>query len=223
MDLLIEVCPPWARKTSSWLNCLIGLAFSIILIYAGTVEVQHMAYIGMRTDSNLDLPLWFVRLAIPIGGTLFAMHFIGSIYALKCGIDPNSKIITSGTRMLTVIALITLLVFVAAGIHIAIALGVVATLMLSFNLDIPIIMIAQMAWGSIDSYALVAIPFFILAGNLMTRGNLALILLELMGSVLRCFRGGIVLTLSLSSVFFSAVIGGVRCCYGACGGRSAAA
>ena len=114
--------------------------------------------------------------------------------------------------MLTVIAFIALLIFVAAGVHIAIALGVVATLMLSFNLNIPIILIAQMAWDSIDGYALVAIPFFIFAGNLMTRGNLALVLLELMGSILRCFRGGIALALSLSSVFFSAVNGSSVAC-----------
>jgi C4-dicarboxylate transporter DctM subunit len=69
-----------------------------------------------------------------------------------------------------------------------------------------------MAWGSIDGYALVAIPFFIFAGNLMTRGNLALVLLELMGSILRCFRGGIALALSLSSVFFSAVNGSSVAC-----------
>jgi C4-dicarboxylate transporter DctQ subunit len=48
----------------------------------------------MMTDSNLDLPLWFVRMAIPIGGTLFALHFIGSMYALTRGVDPNSKIVS---------------------------------------------------------------------------------------------------------------------------------
>lgn len=114
--------------------------------------------------------------------------------------------------MLTIIAFIALMVLVAAGIHIAIALGVVATLMLSFNLNIPVILIAQMAWDLIDGYALVAIPFFIFAGNLMTRGDLALVLLELMGSILRCFRGGIALALSLSSVFFSAVNGSSVAC-----------
>jgi C4-dicarboxylate transporter DctM subunit len=114
--------------------------------------------------------------------------------------------------MLTIIAFIALMLLVAAGIHIAIALGVVATLMLSFNFNIPIILIAQMAWGAVDGYALVAIPFFIFAGNLMTRGNLAAVLLDLMGSVLRCFRGGIALALSLSSVFFSAVNGSSVAC-----------
>ncbi|WP_185805220.1 TRAP transporter small permease [Pontivivens nitratireducens] len=94
MDLLLDMLPPWARMASSWLNCLIGLGFSGILIYAGIVEVRHMAYIGMMTDSNLDLPLWFVRMATPIGGTLFALHFIGSMYALTRGVDPNSKIVS---------------------------------------------------------------------------------------------------------------------------------
>lgn len=94
MDLLVEMCPPWARKLSSWINCLVGLSFSGILVYAGSVEVRHMAFIGMMTDSNLDLPLWFVRLAIPLGGALFALHFAGSIYALTRGVDPNSKIVS---------------------------------------------------------------------------------------------------------------------------------
>lgn len=94
MDLLVSKFPPWVARASSWLNCLIGLIFSGILIYAGIIEVKHMAFIGMMTDSNLDLPMWFIRLATPIGGTLFALHFLGSMYALTRGHDPNSKIIS---------------------------------------------------------------------------------------------------------------------------------
>jgi len=109
--------------------------------------------------------------------------------------------------MTTVIAFAGLLILVASGVHIAIALGLVATALLSFNLNIPPILIAQMAWDSIDKYALVAIPFFIFAGNMMSRGNLALILMELMGCLLRWFRGGVALTIAVASVFFAAING----------------
>ncbi len=94
MDLLLGILPAWAQRASSWVNCLIGLTFSGILVYAGVKEVMHMAHIGMMTDSNLDLPLWFVRLATPIGGTLFAIHFLGSMYALARGVDPNTQIVS---------------------------------------------------------------------------------------------------------------------------------
>lgn len=119
--------------------------------------------------------------------------------------------------MTTLIAAAALLLLVASGVHIAIALGVVATALLSFNLNIPPILVAQMAWDSIDKYALVAIPFFIFSGNLMSRGNLALILLELMGSLLRRVRGGIALALATSSVFFAAVNGSSVACAAALG------
>lgn len=114
--------------------------------------------------------------------------------------------------MTVTVAFLALLLLIALGVHVAVALGVVASGMLAFNLDIPIVMIAQMAWDSIDKYALVAIPFFIFAGNLMSRGELALIILELVGSVVRCIRGGVALALAMSSVFFAAVNGSSVAC-----------
>ncbi|OAB55498.1 hypothetical protein AY600_16145 [Phormidium willei BDU 130791] len=114
--------------------------------------------------------------------------------------------------MTTLIALVCMLLLIAAGVHVALALGVVAAGLLSFNLGIPVVLISQMAWDSIDKYALVAIPFFIFAGNLMSRGDLALIILELVGSVLRWFRGGVALALATSSVFFAAVNGSSVAC-----------
>lgn len=114
--------------------------------------------------------------------------------------------------MTTIVAVAALLILVASGVHIALALGVIAVGLLNFNYSIPIVLIAQMAWDSIDKYALVCIPFFIFAGNLMSRGNLALVILELVGTVIRWFRGGIALALAISSVFFAAVNGSSVAC-----------
>lgn len=114
--------------------------------------------------------------------------------------------------MTTIVAVTALLLLVASGVHIALALGIIAVGLLNFNYSIPIVLIAQMAWDSIDKYALVCIPFFIFAGNLMSRGNLALVILELVGTVIRWFRGGIALALAISSVFFAAVNGSSVAC-----------
>lgn len=114
--------------------------------------------------------------------------------------------------MTTAIAFSVMILFIAAGVHIAVALGLVASGLLIFSFDIPLIMIAQTAWESVDKYALVAIPFFIFAGNLMSKGDLALIILQLIGSVVRWFRGGVALAMALSSVFFAAVNGSSVAC-----------
>lgn len=114
--------------------------------------------------------------------------------------------------MVTALSFATLLALIAAGVHIAIALGIVAVGLMMFSLQIPSILVAQMAWDSIDSYALVAIPFFIFAGNLMSRGDLALVILNLAGAVLRWFRGSMALALAASSVFFAAVNGSSVAC-----------
>ncbi|ORE96025.1 hypothetical protein ATO13_04165 [Stappia sp. 22II-S9-Z10] len=114
--------------------------------------------------------------------------------------------------MIVAIAIAALLVLLALGVHVSIALGAVAVALSLFSFNIPPVLLAQTAWSSIDSYALVAIPFFIFAGNVMSRGNIALQLLELIGTVVRWFRGGVALALATASVFFAAVNGSSVAC-----------
>ncbi len=94
MDLLVRSLSPGWQRAAAVLNALVGLGFSILLLVAGLREVEHLAFTGMLTDSNLYLPLWLVRLALPIGGALYALYFLGSLYALLRGHDPNNEILS---------------------------------------------------------------------------------------------------------------------------------
>ena len=58
------------------------------LVYAGCVEVMHLHRIGMMTESSLDLPLWQVRLIMPLGGLLYIGYFVGAALHLLHGVDP---------------------------------------------------------------------------------------------------------------------------------------
>lgn len=109
--------------------------------------------------------------------------------------------------MMTAVALILLFLLFATGTHIAAAMGLVSIVLLLFGQGIPPVVIGQTAFKAVDSYALAAVPFFILAGNLMTRGNIAEIIVNLIGSVIRAFKGGMALTVMMSCVFFAAVSG----------------
>lgn len=109
--------------------------------------------------------------------------------------------------MTLALALPAALFFLAIGSHVAVALGLVAAALLLVFGGVPITVIAQTAFKSVNSYALMAIPMFVLAGNLMMRGRIAELMIELVGSLVRAIRGGLAQTVLITSVFFAAVSG----------------
>ncbi len=105
------------------------------------------------------------------------------------------------------IFLIILFLLLFSGIHIAVALGLTATVLLFIFEGMPISVISQNAFVSVNSYALAAIPFFILAGDVVLEGKLADRLLDFAGLFLRRVQAGLAMAVVVSSVFFAAVSG----------------
>lgn len=100
-----------------------------------------------------------------------------------------------------------LLGLILVRIPIAIALGVTCVFGLvvhgSFDLEI---MVARM-FATNDSFALLAVPFFILAGEIMVSGGISKKLVRFAGSLVNHFQGGLGTVAILSSAFFAAISG----------------
>ncbi|MFV0491140.1 MAG: TRAP transporter large permease [Pseudorhodobacter sp.] len=109
--------------------------------------------------------------------------------------------------MILMAALVLTLLLLAIGTHVSVALGLVTALMVLSIEGVPPTVIAQTAFKSVNSYSLMAIPMFILAGNLMMRGRIAELMIELVGAIVRAARGGLALTVLITSVFFAAISG----------------
>ena len=77
------------------------------------------------------------------------------------------------------ILIICLVIFGAISLPIGIAMGLATMLCLVFATNIDPIMVAQNAFAGIDSFSLMAIPFFMLAGNFMRYGGISKRLLDL--------------------------------------------
>ncbi|OZI24530.1 TRAP transporter large permease [Bordetella genomosp. 7] len=105
------------------------------------------------------------------------------------------------------LSVLGLLVLLALGAHVGTAMGLMSSAMVMSVDGVPLTVVAQTAFKSINSYPLMAIPMFVLMGNLMMRGNIVALMIELIGSVVRCVRGGLALTVMLACVFFAAVSG----------------
>ncbi|WP_162047065.1 TRAP transporter large permease [Vibrio taketomensis] len=74
----------------------------------------------------------------------------------------------------------TFAVLLTLGIPVSFAIGLssLATIMMSLPLEPAIAVVAQRMAAGLDNFALLAIPFFILAGNIMNQGGIALRLIN---------------------------------------------
>ena len=95
------------------------------------------------------------------------------------------------------------------GVPIAMSLGAagMVTILFSLNVHLSINVIAQRIFGGLDSTSIMAIAFFVLAGNIMTKGGISRRLVEFANSIVGGFRGGLGLALVLACAFFAALSG----------------
>ena len=105
------------------------------------------------------------------------------------------------------ILFICLIVFGAISLPIGIAMGLATMLCLVFATNIDPIMIAQNAFAGIDSFSLMAIPFFMLAGNFMRYGGISKRLLDLADNIVGFFTGGLGAITTFTAMFYAAISG----------------
>ncbi len=120
-------------------------------------------------------------------------------------------------------ALILALVFVAllfAGVPISFTIGTAAVCALLLSLDpaAATTVIAQRMATGLDSFALLAIPFFILSGQLMNRGGIARRLIDLAKVAVGRFPGGLAYVNILGSMLFGSISGSAVAAAAAIGG-----
>jgi len=95
----------------------------------------------------------------------------------------------------------------AAGVPVAVAIGLVSLLGIILVGDVPFTLVAQRMVTAVDSFPLLAVPFFILAGNLMQQGGLSRRLIEFVSSLVGTLSGGLALAAVLTCMFFAAISG----------------
>ena len=93
-------------------------------------------------------------------------------------------------------------------IRVPIAIALALSLFLAYiGLDLDVIDLALDSYQSVDSFPLLAIPMFILAGNLMATGGVAQRLLELMDELVGSMYGGLAIVTIFSSILFGGLSG----------------
>ncbi|WP_422124347.1 TRAP transporter large permease [Planococcus sp. X10-3] len=100
-----------------------------------------------------------------------------------------------------------LILFFALGVPIAIGMGLASALAIWIDGGTPLVVLVQRSFTSIDSFPLMAIPFFILAGTLMEFGGISKRLINFANALTGHFAGGLAIVTVLTSMFFAAISG----------------
>jgi C4-dicarboxylate transporter, DctM subunit len=108
---------------------------------------------------------------------------------------------------MAVVLMICMLVFFALSVPIAVSIGLASAVALWWEGSTPLIVLVQRSFTSIDSFPLMAIPFFILAGTLMEFGGISKRLINLANAFTGHLPGGLAIVTIVTAMFFSAISG----------------
>ncbi|WP_085991158.1 TRAP transporter large permease [Oceanobacillus senegalensis] len=119
---------------------------------------------------------------------------------------------------MTILLFSLLIALFLIGVPIAIALGTSASAIFLIEGNVSLIVIMQRMFNSIDSFPLLAIPFFILAGKLMESGGISKRLIHLANVIFGRIKGGLAIVSIVACAFFAAISGSAAATTAAIGG-----
>ena len=107
------------------------------------------------------------------------------------------------------IILLVMLVLLAFGVPIAYSIGIAAltAILQTVPLDVSVVTAAQRTVVGMSKFSLTAIPFFILAGNLMNQGGIAKRLVDFVMAILGKLPGALLVTNAGANALFGAISG----------------
>lgn len=112
----------------------------------------------------------------------------------------------AGSTVAAVILVGSFLIMVLLRFPVAFCLGI-SSFLTVFYLGLPVNLVAQNIANGMGTFSLLAVPFFIIAGQLMGDGGIADRLIELANALVGWMRGGLAMVNIVASTFFGGISG----------------
>ncbi|MEA5028991.1 MAG: TRAP transporter large permease [Sphaerochaeta associata] len=103
-----------------------------------------------------------------------------------------------------VFAVLLVLIFTGLPVYLALLLTSVVFMV---GMDLPLNLLVIKMFGGVNSFSLMAIPFFIIAGNIMAKADITDKIIDLSDSLVGQFKGGLGHVNILASMFFGGIQG----------------
>ena len=79
VDILVDRLQDPAKRIVTIIAMSGGILFTAILVWIGTDFVYHVR-LGGQTSPDLEMPMWIIYLAVPLGSALMCFRFIQALY-----------------------------------------------------------------------------------------------------------------------------------------------
>jgi C4-dicarboxylate transporter DctM subunit len=260
VDILVNMVPARSRKQVILFSLLCGAFFTGMIAMFGGSFVEAMFKTGQQSN-DLEAPMWFVYLAIPLGSGLMCFRFLQVAWfyywtgelphhdeAHVEGIETNvpalhpasaapaevAKSKSSPLGLILILApililaiclgekagvielpqavragiiFILLIALMLTGIPVSIALGLTVLTFLFTLTAVPIEAVSMKLFTGLESFEIMAIPFFILAGNFLSHGGVARRMINFAVSLIGHWHGGLGLAGIVACAMFALVCG----------------
>ncbi len=101
----------------------------------------------------------------------------------------------------------SLALFLVIGVPVGVSVGAATMTTIFICFDTPVAVVSQRLFAALDSVSIMAIPFFVLAGNLMSEGGISNRLVRFANRIVGNIRGGLCYAAVLACAFFAALSG----------------
>ncbi len=132
---------------------------------------------------------------------------LAPILILAICVASNTGIIALPQSIRAIMIFVLLIAFMATGTPVSIALGLTVLTFLFVLSDVPIESVSMKLFTGLDNFAIMAIPFFILAGNFLTHGGVARRMINFAVSLIGHWHGGLGLAGIVACSMFALVCG----------------
>ncbi len=217
ISLFVKALPEIPQRVHSvFVQLVIATSCWIMVIHG--IDFMNRA---MQVLPALRIPLRYMFMAVPVGAGLALVFlarpttsraiWIGPVIVLAglaayYGLRHGSDVLLGGAKTTTVLMLVSLvLIFAEVPIMFALVFGSFAAL--SPLPDTMLVIITQNMSGALNSFTLLAIPFFIMAASVMNAGGITRRIVDLAWHLVGHFRGGLGQANIVTNVMLAGVSG----------------
>ena len=196
VTFLMDRLPPRGQKLLGAFILLLVFVFFAAMVFAGA---KMVGFTMTQLSSTMLIPMGYVYLAAPVGAGLCLLVIVESF-------PRTSRTVVRGGRPMSLILLGTFIGLLALSVPIAVCLGL-ASMVTLLVMGVPLNMLVQRMVASTDSFPIMAILFFMVAGEIMSKGNMTRVLIDFAQALLGSLRGGLAIAADFAAMFFSALSG----------------
>ncbi len=220
IDSLVARLPDSVRRKLGSVVVILVTTFSLFLLYQGVVTASAMK---ISFSTTMHFSMAWVFAALPAAGLIFVLYQLQTIlkrkdWASTCISAIGVVVLTTilvvigkymsvppGFLLLTLVCVVIILMAINTPISIAIGLACIVYLLARGNIQLLVVPITVI--GGMDSFVLLAVPLFVLVGELMNTGGITQRLVTFARALVGHIRGSLGISTVLGEYIFSGISG----------------